>query len=91
MSQDYNGWIGFGTRDSAWATWNMNLWIDSQYSIYKEKIAFIRYRKNRNALTADAVKHFCLEFFPKGTPDFESVKELKLVNWEEILEHWEEE
>lgn len=88
---EYNGWKGFGTRESAYLTWNINLWIDNEYESYQEKVKFIRRALNRDNLNADSVKQFCLHIFPEGTPDFESPDELSLVNWEEIAEAWKNE
>lgn len=98
MSQDYNGWIGYGDKDSAWATWCMSLWIDNEEWIYKEKMRFIRHHDARGTLDADMVKDFCLSIFPNGPSDFHEYddpearkRHLSNVNWEEILEHWKAE
>ncbi len=101
MSDDYNGWVGFGDRDSAYLTWNMNLWIDNEESSYKSKMRFLRrqmqyFLDNETPeedmdLDENEVKLFCLNLFPKGTPDFELAKEIKKVCWEEIAENWKTE
>jgi hypothetical protein len=83
MTAGYNGWVGNGDRESAWATWNMALWADNDYAIYME-------RASKVFTTASDVEAFCCTYFPKGTPDMDP-GDIDKVYWEEILEAWEAE
>lgn len=77
----YNGWEGNGTRESAWATWNMALWIDNEYEIYRR-------RRRQVFLKPTDVEQFCRSEFPSGTPDM-TPEEMDDVCWEEIFAAWE--
>ena len=78
--ESYEGWAN-------WATWQVNLWVDNEEFVYKSKI-----RQGRRCdFDKDSAKEFFLEWFPKGTPDMDSVKELDAVDWEEIASTWNEE
>ena len=85
MEETYNGYEGFGDRDSAWATWNAALWMDNEESIYRD-----RRRRMGMLYTDDRVKEFFMEYFPTGTPDMDP-GDVNQVNWSEILESWEAE
>lgn len=76
----YNGWTN-------WETWNVALWIDNEEPLYRAKVEFIK----RGKLHPIQVEAFIREIYPKGTPDFDSPKDLKKVNWDEIAENWAEE
>lgn len=83
MANDYNGWHGNGNRESAWATWNMALWVDNDEYTYKA-------RRRAGLTDADDVEKFCRSVFPEGTPDM-SGHEMDDVSWEEIWDHWKDE
>lgn len=80
---DYNGWKN-------WETWQINLWLDNEEPLYREKQRFLR----RGKLDESSVRAFCEEQFPDGTPDMqgdekESVAEQwAKVDWTEIAEHF---
>ena len=73
----YNGWTN-------WATWNANLWVDNEESIYKDRVW--------RALdwTEESAKKFFLEWFPEGTPDMGS-SDIDEIDWNDIVESWNEE
>jgi hypothetical protein len=79
----YNGWTN-------WATWNVELWLDNEEPLYRAKCAFIR-RTDRDDIDNLSVERFVLDYFPNGTPDMDSAKELADVNWQEIAESWQAE
>lgn len=84
MTNDYNGWEGNGTRDSAWATWNVALWIDNEELLYRQRRRQVFYR-------GSDVEAFCRKVFPTGTPDMDSPDEMDDVNYDEIFEAWDSE
>lgn len=76
----YEGWAN-------WETWNINLWIDNDYDIYKAKRFALR---RTHTVTPEMVKEFVLQTWPKGTPDFKVHKgDLSLIDWSELAEHWQ--
>ena len=77
---DYNGWTN-------WETWNLNLWIDNEYDLWKAKVDNLRWVPP-SAVDAQFVKTFALEFLPNGTPDFDDIRDYERVNFTEIAEHW---
>lgn len=76
MADGYNGWTNY-------ETWNMALWVDNEEGIYRAKCR----KFTISEPTEKAVKYFCLEWFPDGTPDMEP-GDLEKINWEEIAENW---
>lgn len=76
----YNGWTN-------WATWNVNLWIDNEEPLYREKQRFLR----RNRISLESVKTFVFDVFPTGTPDMDSPAEMSEVDWSDLAESWEAE
>jgi hypothetical protein len=76
----YNGWKN-------WETWNVALWCDNEYEVYRE-------RKQRKPRTAEDVETFVRDMFPDGTPDMR-VDPYKIdavdVDWQEIADHWADE
>lgn len=78
---DYNGWKN-------WETWQINLWLDNEEPLYREKMGFLRHE----TLTEESVRAYCEQVFPNGTPDMqgdakESVAEqMAKVDWTEIYE-----
>jgi len=79
----YNGWRGNGDRESAWATWNVVLWADNEYSIYKDRIATIPHGE---AWTANDAAAFLWRWFPDGrTPDGAYLVD---ANMDEIASNW---
>ena len=83
MGKTYNGWRGCGTRESAWATWNVALWLDNDEGLY-------RLRREQRFADAHDVRAFILDVFPAGTPDMTG-GELGLVSFDEIFEAWQAE
>lgn len=61
----------------------MALWVDNEEHIYRAKCR----KFTISEVSVEAVKYFCLEWFPDGTPDMDP-GELEHVNWEEIAESW---
>lgn len=79
MTAGYNGWTN-------WETWQINLWLDNEEPLYREKQRFLRRLDGiREPLQADAIEAFCREQFPKGTPDMDP-GDMEKVNWTEIAE-----
>lgn len=79
----YNGWTN-------WETWNVGLWIDNEYAIYKDRMADI----NHKLATWDAqkVRDFVTCWFEDGTPDMDETDGgYDAVNWDELAEAWNEE
>lgn len=70
----YNGYAN-------WDTWNVELWIDNEESLYKAKWRLLR----SSDVTADEVEEFCRNEFGETTPDDADFNE---VDWEELAEHW---
>lgn len=79
----YNGWKN-------WETWNVALWCDNEYAVYQDRVT-------RNPRTAQEVEDFVREWWPDGTPDMRGetddafVRDARIVDWQEIAEHWAEE
>jgi hypothetical protein len=73
----YNGWTN-------WETWNVALWVDNDEGLYREKMRYF----NRHACDSYNVQWFISEFFPDGTPDMDSPKEMRAVDYEEIAANW---
>lgn len=80
----YNGWAN-------WATWNMELWICNEEPIYRHKVQTIRRAAGLMEIDATIVQQFAAEWFPEGTPDMDSPKKLRDVDWDEIAEAWQAE
>lgn len=84
----YNGWAN-------WETWNVNLWLDNEEPLYREKVRFLRFW--RADITADIVEEFCRSQFPDGTPDMQSderetvAEQWAKVDWSELATAWESE
>jgi hypothetical protein len=79
MADTYNGWTN-------WETWQINLWLDNEEPLYREKVRFLK----RGDLKDDRVESFCREQFPEGTPDMDP-GDMNKVNWEEIGESFRRE
>jgi len=74
----YNGWTNY-------ETWNINLWLDNEEPLYRQKKDFIR----RCVITADNIEQFCRDIFPDGTPDMDGgADDMNLVNWDEVEVSW---
>lgn len=82
----YNGWPG-KTRDAAWATWNVALWIGNDEGLYKAHRHWLRNWEGRGPFAADA-QAFCEEVFPEGTPDMNSLREMVKANWAHLAKNW---
>lgn len=79
---DYNGWAN-------WETWNLNLWIDNDEGLYREKCRVIR--RAHSEIDGAVVKEFAETYFPDGTPDMDGTAQYDPVNFDEIAGHWEAE
>jgi hypothetical protein len=74
--QGYNGY-------SNYETWNVCLWMANDEPLYRSVI--------RNApFTADEAEAFTRDLFPDGTPDFDSVEDFDLVDWDEVAQDYNE-
>lgn len=78
----YNGWTN-------WATWNVELWLDNDEPLYREKQRWIR--RQYREIEGDDVRRWCIEIFPHGTPDMKSAIEMGSVDWDQLAEHWDAE
>ncbi len=88
MADGYNGWKN-------WETWNVNLWIDNEYPLYQQKVAFLRAPRKWGAeLAAHDVRTFVESVFPDGTPDMQRdeketvAEQMDKVDWAELTEHF---
>lgn len=82
MANTFNGWTN-------WATWNVELWLDNDEGLYREKQRFIR--RSYREIDGDDVRRFCVEIFPTGTPDMQGQIEMAPVDWDQLAEHWDDE
>lgn len=80
----YNGWAN-------WETWQINLWLDNEEPLYREKVRLLR-RLSRwsDNEQEDEIIAFCREQFPRGTPDMDP-GDMDKVNWSEIVESFRSE
>jgi hypothetical protein len=82
----YNGWTN-------WATWQINLWLDSEEPLYREKQRYLRRASDEiDAKEAEAWCRaaFMCHFDRPFTPDMTRA-DLMAVNWQEIADHLNEE
>lgn len=79
----YNGWTNY-------ETWNTALWVDNEYSVYQDRQ---RVSRQEGAWDARRVREFCENWFPKGTPDIETLPydDRDPIDWQEIADNWNEE
>jgi hypothetical protein len=77
----YNGWKN-------WATWNLELWIDNEEGIYREKQRILR--RHAGEIEPHHVVTFTKTWFPDGTPDMDGKLDRE-IDFEEIAESWNEE
>lgn len=87
----YNGYIGNGSKESAYSTWNVALWIDNDFGLYSDKVQECQ---DRETWTAADVEEFVTMYFHEGTPDMQGEDgygSLELVNWDELAECWTDE
>ncbi len=72
----YNGWKN-------WETWNVALWCDNEYSIYRS-------RMEEKPRTAEEAEQFVRNYFPSGTPDMQddAYEAREPIDWQEIAAHW---
>ena len=80
VRREYNGW---SNRE----TWNVQLWITNQESIYKLIRRIAKGCKSTSEL-ADNIEGFLLILWEDKTPDGDS---LGPVNWSEIADVWADE
>lgn len=82
----YNGWTNY-------ETWNVNLWIDNDEGLYREKVAYIK--RIKRPIEAADVECFFDTGMGSTTPDLENIEQrgeaLDPINFAEIAERWEEE
>ena len=67
-----------------WSTWNVELWIDNEEVLYKDKWRLLR----SSNVDAQAVEDFCRSMFGESTPDGADFNE---VDWDELAEMWNDE
>ena len=73
----YNGWTNY-------ETWSLNLWVINEEAYYR---LWVRKRP----FTVTEARKFALELFPEGTPDMDGAADLFKVDWDEIVENWNQE
>lgn len=83
MADGYNGWKN-------WETWQINLWIDNEEPLYRDKVRFLR----SGRLEESDVRAYCESVFPDGTPDMQGdeketvAEQMDKVDWSELTEHF---
>lgn len=86
----YNGFDGYGTFFSAWLTWNLSLWLDSEYSTYALFQEYAREYKTVEAL-ADVIEEYVQELINEYPSDGFIADVLGYVlrdiNYLEVAEH----
>ena len=82
----YNGWTNY-------ATWNVPLWVDNEYSLYTIRCDLLKIAVG--PIDGEWVRSFINCYMNGTTPDLAGNDweggRIQDVNWEEIAEHWEEE
>lgn len=83
----HNGWTGFGDAESAYATWNVALWVDNTYDLH---IARVVQGRAHGRWTAERVEAFCRSLFPGGRTCDMQARGIRAdrANWAEIAEAW---
>lgn len=78
MSKSYNGWAN-------WQTWNVNLWLANEEPLYRAVVSQVR-------RSADPVEfeEFVRDLLPHGTPDMDGESEYAGVDWDEIIDGFQE-
>lgn len=83
LGKPYNGCPSY-------ETWNLQLWIDNEESIYRAAQRLIR--THGPDITAKDVEDFARGWFdPSGTPDFDGPQDWDEVDWEHMADNWNEE
>lgn len=78
VQEKYNGWTNYDT-------WNVALWVGNEESWYR---AMMTAGGRNQDFTADSAEAFARDLWPSGkTPDN---AELDTVNWQEIVDSWNE-
>ena len=79
----YSGWTNY-------ATWNVGLWADNDYSLYHARCAWM---KRKSEITGADVREWVQDNMGGTTPDLSEHEGHRIqdVNWSEIAEHWEDE
>jgi len=82
----YNGW-------SNWETWNVALWLDNDYDLYKHWQSRASFAAMQDWSDPKQAKTLAIEELAadlalncEETPDFDDNDSLTDVNWEEIAE-----
>lgn len=79
----YNGWTNY-------ETWNVNLWIDNEEPLYREKRRWLRANKK---VTASDVQLFFMLNMNGTTPDLDELRRtgetVDPIDFNEIAENWE--
>jgi len=75
--QGYNGWANY-------ETWNLNLWAMNNEGSYHLVC-------DNRPFTEDSAARLAFEMFPAGTPDMSGPADMVKVDWQEIIDSWNEE
>ena len=75
----YNGYTN-------WETWNVMLHASNEEDIYNDVLLFLKWASWRTGFELKC-RHFFYDIFPQGTPDMDSIEEMRNVNWSEVAEH----
>ena len=74
-----------------YATWNVCLWADNEYSIYQAKCAWLE-RKSK-PVRAWQAKRFYLDYITSYQTDLRGNKEpgtrIRDIDWKDVAETWE--
>jgi hypothetical protein len=66
-----------------WYTWNLLLWVDNDYGMYKARNAHGRF-------TPQSARSFSLDLLPGGTQDMDGPDDMERVDWAWVAEQWNE-
>lgn len=83
MSEGYNGWAN-------WQTWNVSLWLNNDEGLYRSALEYLRPTTTGYRVTARDFEMFMRDLLPDGTPDMDSRHEYDGVDWQEILDGFQE-
>ena len=79
---EYNGWTNY-------ATWNVGLWVDNEYELYKSRCAMLE--SLDRPVTGDDVREFVNLWMGGTTPDLGNWEggRIQDIDWAEIADAWE--